>query len=132
MVPFVATAREHHRVRSAAEYLQKHAEFLARQANSGARYVVHESAERLIAWISGNTWVVQCECGSGNATDPGWCLACCYSCGAIHRQIVFPPDVAAVERELVKRRRPANRHWFPHETVDDLRAENITAGIETA
>ena len=131
-IPFIATAREQHLVRTPDDYLRKHAAFIERQQRAGARYAVHDSAAPVVAWVDHNEWKVLCGCGAANATHPEWGLACCYGCGAVHRTVVFPADVAGIEAALLKRGRPSERHWFPGETVDTLNAENIAAGIEAA
>lgn len=127
MVPFIVSAREQHGVTSAEDYLAKHAAFLDKKAKTGARFAVHDSAVEVTAWVGFNEWLVQCECGAGNATDPAWGLACCYGCGAIHRLVTFPDDPAAIERALAARVKPSDRHWLPTESVDDLLAQNADA-----
>lgn len=126
MVPFIACAREHHRVRTPEEYLGAHRRFIEKQAAAGLRYEVHESRVIVTARVCANQWVVDCECGAGNATDPEWVLACCFGCGAIHRNILFPPDRerSAIEALLLARLRPRDRHWLPGESVGDLTHQN--------
>lgn len=123
MVSFILGPREHHGVATATAYEQQQASAIARLRESGARFAVHDVRAPLVAFVSANSWVVNCECGAGNAVDPVWGIACCFGCGAIHRSVVFPGDVAAVEAALLERERPTERHWLPGETPDDLREQ---------
>ena len=129
MVPFILTPREHHGVRTQEAYLTKHATFIAEAQRGGARYEVHDSPVVVAARVSGNQWVIDCECGAGNSVDPVWNLACCFGCGAIHRTVVVPPDWLEITRVLLDRIRPATRHWDPRESVEDLIAENVGVGL---
>ena len=133
MVPFVKRIRElHPAVKTPEDYLLRHRKKLAERHALGERYGVHDSPIVLHARVDGNEWIVQCECGAGNAIDPSWdpVFACCFGCGAIHRSILLPKRWDAIEQELLKRPQPSTRFWFPHETVDDLIAENIAHGVQ--
>ena len=130
MISFIMTAREHHRVKSAEEYLSRHTQKMNEKARRGSQFRVHEDPEPLTAYVNGGNWIVRCSCGAGNATDPQWRIACCYGCGAIHRTIAFPPSAALSEGVRLLLDRPvANRNWEPGETVDDLRRENDEHGL---
>lgn len=124
MVPFILGPREHHGVTSASEYEQAQRNAIARLKASGARFDVHDVATPLVAFVSANNWVVDCECGAGNAVDPTWGVACCFACGAVHRSIVFPGDRVEVEAVLLDRTNPQQRHWVPGESPAQLREEN--------
>lgn len=124
MVPFIVTAREQHAVKTPQEYLGKHAAAIARLQKAGMRYAVHHSPGIPLARIFAGQWVIDCECRAGNATDPRWGFACCFGCGAIHRQIIFPADWEAIERALIERTQPAHRHWLPGEPIENLMKEN--------
>lgn len=123
MVTHLYTPRDHHLVRTKDQYASLHAAKIAKRAKRGRRVEVHDSPAPLVAYVSANSWVVQCECGAGNATDPAWGVAYCFACGAVHRSIVFPDDVAGVEAALLDRGEVMTRHWQPGETADDLRRE---------
>lgn len=129
MVPFIETAREIHGVRSAQDYRRRQAAVLQTQTKRGGRSVVHDSTIPVVAYIAWNRWVIDCECGAGNATDPANPFACCFGCGAVHERVQFPPNVQAIERVLLQRVKPSTRNWFPQETVDDLIAENVAHGV---
>jgi len=129
MVSFLYGPREQHRVNSVEKYLKAHRTAIAKKQHYGSQFVVHDEHAPIAAQIRGNAWVIQCECGAGNATDPQWQIACCFACGAVHRQVVFPKDAAAIEKVLLERPKVQNRHWMPGETVDDLIAENVAHGV---
>lgn len=129
MVNFILGPREHHLVKTPQEYLEAQAVFIRRRQEAGARYEVHEVLLPLSARIDHNTWVVDCECGAGNAVDPEWPIACCFGCGAIHRGIVFPPNRSFIEELLLKRPDVTHRNWRPGESLDALKQENVTLGI---
>lgn len=134
MVPVIHTALDLHGVRTPEDYRAAHAGAIANLVGRGRRVAVHESADPLVARIDHNRWIVDCECGAGNATDPEWAIACCFGCGAVHAQIVFPDaaERAAIERALLARPRPETRHWDPRvgETLADLWRENAEHGVK--
>lgn len=127
-VPFLYGPREHHGVKSAADYRKAQAAFLAKKQRRGQRFEVHVERTQAVAFVSAGSWVIQCECGAGNATDPAWGVACCFACGAIHESVIFPDDVKAIEAALLDRAQPMTRHWLPGESAADLRAETIARG----
>lgn len=130
MVPFLACAREQHQgAATPAAYRASHAAWIARGIRRGMRYAVHDAPGEVVAYVSANRWVCDCECGAGNATDPAWGFACCFGCGAVHETVRFPPDRAEIERLLLQRPQVSTRHWFPQETVRDLAAENVAHGL---
>lgn len=130
MVPFLYTHREHHSAKSGEEYLARHAAFIARKRKAGQRFSVHESPGRLQAHVDANTWLVDCECGAGNATSPELGFACCFSCGAIHHNVVFPEDHALIEALLVARPHVMKRGWDVGQTVVAMIAENVSVAAE--
>lgn len=131
MVPFLLTPREHHNVSSLEEYRERQAAHIAERRRRGARYEVHEVDTPIAARVDAGTWLVDCECGAGNATDPAWGQACCFGCGAIHTAVVFPEPNAreAIELLLVQRPRPIDRAWRPEESLVDLMLENRNHGF---
>lgn len=134
MVPFLYTTREHHNVRTPGEYAATHRQYIAKRRRGGARAQVHESLVDVAARIDCNTWLVDCECGAGNAIDPDHVpvVAHCFGCGAIHRRIAMPPIEIrqAIALALLARTKPKFRSWSPGETVADLARENelLSAG----
>jgi len=122
-----------HGARSREEYLDKqrmHLTALERAyPHHGARPVWHVVGQ-VNARISGGRWIVDCPCANCPSASPEWNLAACFECGAVYEDVVFPADRERVEAMLVARPQPQNRHWFPHETLDDLARENVAHGHE--
>lgn len=128
MVPYVETVigrdGAHAGITTPDEYLAAHRRFIGRKVSAGLRVRVHESLVLRQARVHVNQWIIDCECGAGNAVDPRWGgIACCFGCGAIHRNILFPQAWKAIERELVARTEVSVRHWVPGESVEQLAAE---------
>lgn len=125
--------RELHSVRSADEYRAAHARQIAARRSKGHRVSVHEVSAPKVARVDYESgWIIDCECGAGNSTDPEWRIACCLSCGAIHRHVIVPEEWAVIERLLLARPQQRNRCWRPHETVEDVRAINRDNGVSDA
>lgn len=85
------------------------------------------------AMIHTNRWLAICdgpECGETSA-DYIWleslwfmCKLCFNrSCGGYWRPVKLPQEAEAIVRVL-NPRPPADRHWLPYESVDDLIAQN--------
>src|ERR1051326_1440874 len=125
MVPFLYGPREHHGAQTPAEYARRHAQHMHEKGTRGHRSQVHDSPVALVARIDHNTWLVDCECGAGNAVDPDWPVAHCFGCGAVHRQIRVPPIELRqlIEAPLLRRVQPHLRSWTPGETVEQLERE---------
>jgi len=77
-------------------------------------------------------WLVDCpQCAGANDVDPDEPVYLCTSCGwpGNFAHVEFPHERAEIERLLLHR--PIhNRNWFPGETAEYLRWENITNGWE--
>lgn len=132
MVRFIMSASEHHpRSGTARHHEAEHRRFLAKQQAIGSRHAVHLSPDPIVAYIAAGSWVVDCECGAGNAVDLDGACARCFGCGAVHENVVMPParERERIEAVLLERPKPFNRNWRRPETVDTLRAENILHGI---
>lgn len=132
MVAFVYTAREHHMVRSEHELLKRLQAFIAKKATRGARFVVHADESPLVARVDSNSWLSDCpSCNAGIAIEPEWGVACCFSCGAVYRNLVVPTpdDRAAIEEVLLARPFAPIRTWLPTESVEDLQAQNLARGL---
>lgn len=80
----------------------------------------------VVARIEYGNWIIDCPAGCGNAefADPDWAYFACTECGAGVLNVTFPKDRGGIEQALTKRPLDKNRHWFPHETLKDLLAEN--------
>jgi hypothetical protein len=80
------------------------------------------------AYIGNGAWRIHCRCGERTHTDPTFGEACCFGCGAVYTDVVFPSDRAEIEELLAKRPVQAHRNWQPPETLETLRAEQIEHG----
>lgn len=119
--------REHHAVKDVADYRRAHQLKIERKQAQGMRVEVHEVAEPIVARVDAGSWLVDCDCGNGVSTDPEWKMGCCFGCGAVHVNVIFPEDHAEIERLLVARPQK-NRHWVPGETLEQVRADNAANG----
>lgn len=80
------------------------------------------------AYVNHSRWIADCEfCGGAEAvTKDGvfFCLSCLNAKNNNRaRPVKFPDDFKAIEKELEKRKLPANRNWLIKETIADLRKE---------
>lgn len=118
--------REHHLVRDLAGYRRAHAAAIAKKRARGMRVAVHVSKVPLAARVDGGTWLVDCECGAGNAVDPEDRVALCFGCGAVHEgvEVPDPAGIKTIEKLLLARPTQKLRGWRPGETANDLLAEN--------
>lgn len=122
--------RELHSARTPEQYISKHSVWIERRKAEGHRVEPHLSHEPIAASVDRlSGWIVRCDCGSGNSTDPEWGIACCFDCGAIHTHVTFPDEWREIERLLLLRPKQINRSWEPHESLADLRAQNAENGL---
>lgn len=124
----ILSPREHHSVRTLEEYRHRYRAAIARKQRRGHRVQIHRVETPLVARINHGSWIVDCECGAGNACDPAWPITFCFGCGAEH-DVVFPAAHAEIATVLLHRPKTETRNWFPHETVHELREENRRHGI---
>lgn len=131
MYTAILSPREHHNVKTPEDYRRVHATAIARKRRAGHRVLVHADAEPRLARIDFGSWVVDCDCGAGNSTDPEWGFALCFACGAEHTAITFPPRAArrVVETLLLERSQQRDRFWVPGDDVEAIRAENAVRGL---
>lgn len=80
------------------------------------------------AYVGYGAWRIKCRCGERTHADPEWRLACCFGCGAVYTNVVFPPERYEIERLLALRPVQGHRNWAPPETYDQLVAEQIAHG----
>jgi hypothetical protein len=80
--------------------------------------------------VNHGRWIIRCpwcfSASMANRTDPRFY---CVECGNIGAQgkwvkVIWPDTVAEIEAVLSMRPDPRTRHWWPHETLMDLLAEN--------
>lgn len=86
--------------------------------------------EPIVVFANEGRWVAQCSDCNGaqlaSRTDPRFmCVECAnvLNHGAF-RPLLWPRNVAAIEKLLEQRPLRRNRNWRPGETVKDLKAEN--------
>jgi hypothetical protein len=85
-----------------------------------------------IARIEWGIWKADCPvgCKSTEYADPDWRVFVCSNCGAGPFEVVFPKQRAEIEATLIERPVPANRGWYPHETLAALRKETAAHAEE--
>lgn len=97
----------------------------------------------VVARVSGSAWIADCPtlgCGGAEYVSFDRPVFFCCECrnqaaGNDYLPVVVPKPEKRTEIEAILDARPApsTRHWYPHETVAQLRAENRAHGIpETA
>ena len=89
------------------------------------------------AYISAGRWVMDClVCVTGFLVDDEDLLFYCPGCGTDGRwqRVVMPDDRLEIERLLLLRpgwqANAPSRNWLVHETVEDLRSDNLAHGVE--
>lgn len=137
MMTAILSARQLHTLpgmaplRTAGDYRALQLAFLRQQNARGIPVAPHADSTVRVAFITGGDWKVSCPCGNAPATDPEWCVAYCFTCGAQYDRVVFPdtPTRLAIERVLGRRPGEANRNWLPTETLAELEQENLAHGV---
>ena len=128
----IDTYQDVHGVDSPLAYQSAHAMMIGRLRSRGRDVEVHDDDTPIPARVDDNRWIIDCDCGAGNAVqldEEGATMARCFMCGAVHTAVVMPRDRAEIERLLIRRPEPSTRCWHPHETVADLAAQNRAKGI---
>lgn len=93
------------------------------------------------AYINHGRWVADCpDCAGGIVVSMHTPLYYCPCCGnqsneGLWYQVIYPPEMAAIEMELLKRPardgfRAVNRNWDVGESIQQLRTENTDRGIQ--
>ena len=89
----------------------------------------------VLAEVRWNTWIACCpDCRGAEFVWLDNLLFMCNSCwngaiGGMWRRVILPPNVAEIEAALMRRPAPENRNWLPHETVEELLAQNAEHGL---
>jgi len=92
-----------------------------------------ESADPVTPYVNDSRWIVTCpDCLRANHLAREDELFMCNNCGNVkinhkNRIAPFPKNRIGIERILVLRPFPENRHWTT-ETLDELKKENIAHG----
>lgn len=82
----------------------------------------------ILAYVGNGAWRINCRCNEATHADPDWMAACCFGCGAIYTNVVFPEMWHAIEELLAKRPVQGHRNWQEPETYESLVAEQIAHG----
>lgn len=87
------------------------------------------------ARVEQGRWLIDCpDCNGATLADledPRFFCPDCQNAmsGGVWLRVMLPPNVAAIEHELLKR--PiVNRNWTPGETVGALKADNAIHGVD--
>ncbi len=108
-----------HRVSSLLAFQREHRLALAKKRLRGLNVLEHVVATPVQARIDAGRWLIDCECSAGNAADPDWPEARCFGCGAVHTNVVFPPDVQALEDALLEAA-AREQYWTPGESLKQI------------
>lgn len=128
----IRTASQQSSVIKAGGY-RRYVERLVRDLWPGAAPVNWETRGVVYAYVNRSSWAVNCPfCRDALVAQPGepfYCRNCLMQAnGGYAREVYFPDERAEIERILLLRANPDTRNWAPHETVDDLKAENLEHG----
>lgn len=86
------------------------------------------------AFVNFGRWIAACPfCAGAERVEPGEPFYC-FSCGMRGNgghpvAVVFPAEVVEIEKVLTVRRE-STQNYFPHETLAQLRRENIAHALE--
>ena len=94
-----------------------------RAAMHHAEKTVQENSDPVAAVINHGRWVVNCACHGAGLSSPEFGCTCCFDCGTVYTQVIFPDHAADIERLLLARPEPASRNWTG-ETVAELTTQN--------
>lgn len=94
-----------------------------------ARTIVDDCT--VVAYVNHGRWVANCpNCNGGIPCFKGEKLGVCPDCrNGYEIQRPDKDEVKEVER-LLSKRSTVNRNWFPHETVEQLKADNLRYGVK--
>lgn len=95
------------------------------------------ASKKVTAYINHGRWVVECpDCRSAQAGSPAdprfFCIECRNGWVAGRwLKVEYPagPRRADIEEALLRRPMSRNRNWYPHESVGDLRKQNVANGV---
>ena len=90
------------------------------------------------AYINHSRWIADCPyCSGAEMVDPHDKKFYCFNClmidvGGRPIRVKFPPKPTREKIEAVLLKRPfeENRNWFIHESLQNLKDENIEYGLE--
>jgi len=100
------------------------------------RALMPPRGKQIEAFINNNRWIARCECGGCEVVDPNDPIFYCLNPLCLNaenkyraRKVKLPKKMEDIEGILL-RRKPENRHWYTHESVDRLRKQNKAHGLD--
>ena len=128
----ILVANDHEVYKDAGGY-PKFVEYVALSKWPGAR-VNWQTRGIVYAFIGRSEWRVMCPlCGSGLFGEPGlpfYCPSCLMQANdGFAMDVVYPENRAAIEEVLLLRPVPNTRNWYLDNTVENLLADNLEAGV---
>ena len=119
-----AQGHSHSGVKDKATYLSVHQKVMTL-----AEKRTFEKTSPQKAYINHSRWVVQCECNGAGLTGRDIPIACCFDCGAVYLNIVFPGEAEQIESALMDRQSLPSRNWSAGESLALLIEENKKHGV---
>ena len=112
----------HSGVKDLESYLAVHKAMMTRAEKS-----LLEVSDPIDAYVNHGRWLINCKCNGGGLTSPLFKVSCCFDCGRVYTNVVFPSNAEAIEESLLKRNDDANRNW-QGESLDVVTAETQEKG----
>jgi hypothetical protein len=81
------------------------------------------------AYINHGRWVVNCECNGAGLTSRDFGITCCFDCGRVYTEIIFPDNAQIIELLLLDRRDQNRRNWNIGESIELLKKDNSDHGV---
>jgi hypothetical protein len=81
------------------------------------------------AYINHGRWVVNCVCNGAGLTSREFGVTCCFDCGRVYTEIIFPENAQLIESMLLGRTNQAERNWNIGESIELLEKENLNFGV---
>jgi len=84
--------------------------------------IPHENDQPKEAYINHGRWVIDCDCAGAGLTSPDFNISCCFDCGTIYTNIVFPEKIKEIVQILLRREKFFQRNWNKNESLESLEA----------
>jgi len=114
----------HHNVKDVESYRIVHTSVM-----KNAEKDVYEIDTPREAYINHGRWVVNCECNGAGLTSREFGMTCCFDCGRVYNQIIFPENAQLIELALLDRRDQTERNWNIGESIELLKKDNSDHGV---
>jgi len=129
----IISAREQYRVYGKRQVTPYQWVEIAARATNRAALVDWHTHGSVYAIVNHSRWVAQCpHCPNAMYVMPGmpfWCTNCLMTGNrGMAMEVDFLEEMDAIERVLLLRPDPKTRNWGPHETLDQLVAQNMEHG----